>query len=496
MNLGRIASVAAGLVCLALQTTASASPILINSIAIPGNSSDKSAPTADPLSNRLGGFGSDIYYDRQANVFYGLSDRGPGGGVLSFDTRLQKFSLTVDGTTGAISNFQLLDTIKFTDANGQPMNGLNPGLLTGNAGTLGNSFDPEGLVVAPNGHFFVADEYGPSVKEFDAQGKLVRDFTVPANLVPKEASNAVNYVDGRPTITTGRQDNRGFEGLTVSPDGKILYAVLQDPLVNEGAQNDGRRGQFVRIVMYSVATGQPIGQFLYPLELLADINGRIPGTANDFGATAQGRNIGVSAIVAINDHQFFVLERDNRGVFSVDPAAVLPVGSKRVFLVDIAGATDVTNVSLAGGILPGGVATVTKTATPFIDMQAALAAQGLPLPEKVEGLTVGPQLANGGYLLLAGTDNDFSITQNSAGTQFNVCFDDVTHQIVSTTIAIGAGCPLGSSLMPSFLFAFATAPGDFNFTSSAVPEPKTLVLLVSGLGIAAIFRRRRPSRRE
>ncbi|MBT9161411.1 MAG: hypothetical protein DDT26_02717 [Dehalococcoidia bacterium] len=50
--------------------------------------------------------------------------------------------------------------------NGVPMNGLNPKLLNGNASILGNSFDPEGLVVLENGNFIVADKYGPSVFPF------------------------------------------------------------------------------------------------------------------------------------------------------------------------------------------------------------------------------------------------------------------------------------------------------------------------------------------
>ena len=40
--------------------------------------------------------------------------------------------------------------------------------------------------------------------------------------------------------------------------------------------------------------------------------------------------------------------------------------------------------------------------------------------EKWEGLTIGPKLKSGGHLMLAGNDNDYSVTQE-AGT--NVQFD-------------------------------------------------------------------------
>src|SRR5262249_49896017 len=144
--------------------------------------------------------------------------------------------------------------------------------------------DPEGLVVAPNGHFFIADEYGPSVIEFDQNGKEIRKLTTPDNLIPRNGSDP-DFANGRPTINSGRQDNRGFEGLTMSPDGTKLYGVMQDALVNEGSQNDGRRSQNLRIVEFDAATGQQTAQYIYQLESVVDINARIPGTANDFTAT-------------------------------------------------------------------------------------------------------------------------------------------------------------------------------------------------------------------
>jgi hypothetical protein len=52
----------------------------------------------------------------------------------------------------------------------------------------------------------------------------------------------------------------------------------------------------------------------------------------------------------------------------------------------------------------------------------SLSALGGVSPEKWEGLTVGPRLSDGSYLVLAGTDNDYSATQNANGLQFDVYF--------------------------------------------------------------------------
>lgn len=489
MFLSNRTATVAGILALIGATAATArAQSFVNSITISGSATDRAAGTT-PNANRLGGFLSDLYYDRLNDVYYGLPDRGPGGGLVSYETRVQKFSLAVDNTTGAISNFQLLDTIKFSDANGAAFNGLNPLLLNGNTSTLGNSFDPEGFAVGKNGNFYVSDEYGPSVREFTPGGKLVRTFTPPANLVPQGASGS-DFVNGRPTITSGRQDNRGFEGLAVSPDGTKLYAMLQDPLVNEGAQNDGRRSRNLRIVEYDTATGASGRQFVYQLEDIAAINGRIPETADDFSATNQGRSIGISAIIPVNDHEFLVIERDNRGVGIDDPLGVNPVGSKRVFRIDINGATDVSSVSLANSnSLPAGVNAVSKSL--YLDVQAALLAAGLPLTEKLEGITIGRQLAGGEFSLLLGTDNDFSVTQTGAGEQFDVY---VGPGGVVTQVPLGTPGPAGASLIPTYLYAFRAPVAGFAPQQQTIPEPGTLALAgAGGLGLLldGVRRRRR-----
>lgn len=413
-----------------------------NSITITGESTDLFPFDGNTANvNRLGGFFSDLYYDRSNNVYYGLVDRGPGGGVISYDTRVQKFTLDVNPNTGAISNFKLLSTITFTNG-ATNYNGLNPGLLNGNPGVLGFSLDPEGFAVAPNGNFYISDEYGPSIYEFRPNGSFLRAFETPNNIVPR-AGSTPNYVDGPPTLTSGRQDNRGFEGLTLSPDGTKLFAVLQDPLVNEGSP-DGRRSRNVRIVQFDTATGESVAQYIYQLENLADINTRVPN--DTFGANAQGRNIGISAITALNNNELLVLERDNRGLGVEDPTASAAIGSKRIYRIDLKNATNVSNISASGtNTLPSGVNAVRKSL--FLDIAGALRNAGQVIPEKFEGLAIGPRLADGSYALLVGTDNDFSVTQNDDDVQFDVCTN-------GTQIAIDAGCPAGSTLIPTFLYSF------------------------------------------
>ncbi|MEG8037939.1 esterase-like activity of phytase family protein [Sphingomonas sp. LR60] len=445
--------------------------------------------------NRLGGFGSDLSYDASTGTFWGTTDRGPGGGVLSYTPRLQGFTLDID-TGGKINGFTLTNTVLYHDG-ATNYNGLNPSLLNGSVADLGRSFDPEGLARLPNGNFLVSDEYGPSVLEFRADGQFVRAFETLSNLVPHDANGGVDYVGGAGSIVNGRQDNRGFEGLTISKDGKTAYAILQDPLVNEGRATDGSAdgtySRNTRIVEFDIASGKQTKQYVYQLASVDELNAGL--TKNQFDADKQGRSIGVSSLQAIGDNKLLVLERDNRGVGVDDPTGKKQVADKRIYEIDLSNATDVKDISLADtNDLPAGVTPVTKSATPFLDIAAALKAAGYTVPEKIEGFSFGPRLADGSYSLIIITDNDYSVTQSGSGEQFDVC----TGKGGSTQVTLGAACPKGRTLIPSMIYSFKVTADEYAKLTGAVPEPQTWAMMLAGFGVvgATMRRRRKPAARS
>jgi hypothetical protein len=470
---------AACLSCAAAGAQTFSNGTFVNGMVLSGGLLDQSSGTA--VERRVGFF-SDIYYDRSRNEWWGLSDRGPGGGLLSYETRVQRFTLDI-AADGSISNFGIAQTVKFTSG-GQAFNGLAPSA----AGTLGSSFDPEGLVVNPrNGNLLVSDEYGPSLYEFSRSGEFIRAFTVPSNLIPR-VGGSVNYnagpLDSSNALTSGREPNRGFEGLAISPDGQYAYAMLQNGTIQDGwsAAGGGTRGQYTRIVKFDTSTGQAVGQYAYKLE-----------------SSGQGR--GISSLVALGNDKFLVLERNNRGV---GVGATVASPDKNVFAIDLTGAADVTGVNLpASGSFAGAVS---KNTTAVLDLDAnTLSALGNKSPEKWEGLAIGPKLANGKYVVLAGTDNDYSVTQSGTGTQYDVYmrFSDADPYAASIQCPIGSttGCFLTSNnataatltadyqLLPGVLHSYtADIPGYV----AAVPEPATWAVLLTGLlGVSAAARSRR-----
>ncbi|HRZ01526.1 MAG TPA: esterase-like activity of phytase family protein [Burkholderiaceae bacterium] len=464
--------------CLVTAQAVLAAPTFVNGITLSGAAGDRFGTGAN--DGRLGYF-SDLYYDPAAREWWGLSDRGPGGGTLSYETRVQRFTLDVDPATGAISNFKVVDTVKFRDG-AAAFNGLAPSP----SDKLGRSFDPEGFVVNPRtGRFLVSDEYGPSVYEFDRSGQFVRAFKTPENLVPRNAATGVPNYAGDAGNTAGKRSNRGFEGLAISPDGRYAYAMLQSPMLDEGGTG---AGLFTRIVKFDTATGEAVAQYAYRLD-------------------RSGQGQGISALVAINDTTFLVLERNNRGV---GVGATLATADKSVYLIDISGAEDVSGLALpaSGSSLPAGFDPVAK-GVKFLDLDAnTLKELGFKSPEKWEGLAIGPSLLDGGYLMLAGTDNDYSVTQNpGSGEQFDVYFRFTDADPYASSIQ----CPLDTttgcfftadptlsavlsgeySLLPGVLQAYRVSAADLPGYVRPVGEPAALGLVVAGLLGARWMRRRR-----
>ena len=401
----------------------------------------------------LGGIGSAIAYTGVGDRFLVLPDRGPNAtpydstvdDTTSYIDRFHEVNLAITPSGGG---FKITPTLVRTTLLSSPTSLVgkvtsdNPnktfftGLSSGFDATNGpNSMrlDPEGIRVSNGGNsVYVTDEYGPHVYEFNrTTGQRIRTFDLPNHF---NVANPAATANGElpPANASGRQPNRGMEGLAVTPDGKTLVGIMQNPLIQDGAldSTNKRVGTNLRIVTIDVASGAT-HEYLYQLD--------------------SGVNNGVNEIVAVNDHQFLVIERDSK----VGNAAAF----KKVFEIDVSAATDVTNIVLPGTGTPAGVTPVTKAA--FLDLlDTAFGLKGNTFPEKIEGLAFGPDLADGRHTLIVTNDNDFLAAPNN-------------------------------------FYVFAIDKGDLDYVAqsiAAVPEPSTYALLTAGMCAALLALRRRNER--
>lgn len=352
-----------------------------------------------------GGFGSAVATDpNAADIFYLLTDRGPNAegptsdikifGKADFSPQIGKFRLK-DG------KLVLEQTITLKNAAGQPLNGLPNPVGSGSTNetaidltgkTLSPSMDgidSEGLVRASDGSFWVSDEYGPHILHVDANGRTI-----------ERINPFGDGTGGRsiPAVFAKRKANRGMEGLAITPDGKTLVGIMQSPMSNPNAAG-GANSVVLRILTFDIATAAT-KQYVYLMD-----NPSLTG---------------VSEILAVNATTFLTLERDG----GYAGAASSPATFKKVFKIDLSGATDISDPANGAkgklftgktveelkdqtGLTTAGIVPVSKTVV--LDLL-----KGLPSiypHDKAEGLA----LINGNTLVIS-NDDDFGVIPGPGGT--------------------------------------------------------------------------------
>jgi hypothetical protein len=367
-------------------------------------------------ANLLGGFGSGLAY-ASGNTFLALPDRGPN--AVEFDDAIDNTASYVNrfhticmhlapNTSGTGLPFTLTPELRATtllwslpplvygsgDGLGvgsgvPPINNFFQHFFTGRSDNFdpdrnsGNPkdarYDTEGIRISNDGlSVFISDEYGPYVYQFNRfTGVRVRSFKLPSSFfVTNLAPVGSTEISGN---TSGRTANKGMEGLAITPDGRTLVGIMQNALIQD-ANEGGAAANLLRIVTIDIASGRVTHQFGYLLT-----NGT-----------------GVSEIVALNNHEFLVDERDGKGRASANNAKV-----KQLFKIDLTGAVDVSDMDGATAALNA----VPKTL--FLDIVVSLTANKIAageIPAKIEGVAFGPDVKLGNttvHTLWIANDNDF-----------------------------------------------------------------------------------------
>jgi hypothetical protein len=396
----QIRGIALAVVALFGSTLGAAPPVGITLIGrglVPGASLDKSGltgnicqagnPTNCVPKALFGGFGSALTYTGHNHVYIAAPDRGPFDGLTDVPYLDRVHFLKITTATGSPFpniNVALLDTRLLRNERGQVLVGA-AGSFNSNNDRRSLRFDPEGIRVGLFGTFFISDEYGPDVLEFSLFGRLLRRINVPSKFAigaPSEDPNAELLLN-----TSGRQANRGMEGLAISPNDRFLFGIMQNALLQDNGLTPGttdRRGLNNRILKIDLLTGRK-HEYVYVLDAI-------------------NRGQGVSEILAINDHEFLVVERDNRSNLQTPPQAPT---RKTIYKIDINGATDVSGVdSLPAGPLPEDITPVKKTL--FIDLLDPAFNLAPTIAEKIEALAWGPDLPDGRHVLYVVSDNDLN----------------------------------------------------------------------------------------
>ena len=159
----------------------------------------------------------------------------------------------------------------------------------------GWDFDPESIQVARDGTFWVGEEFGPFLLHLNRDGELI-EAPVPTPGVMSPSN---------PTLGSGTANipnSKGFEGMSISPDGRVLHPMLEGATAEDKAAG---LGSDLRI--YTVRRGEFADDFLrYRME---------------------SPNHALGDFIQVNQHEALVIERDN----GQGPTAAF----KRIYLADL-----------------------------------------------------------------------------------------------------------------------------------------------------------------
>ncbi len=242
------------------------------------------------------------------------------------------------------------------------------------------ALDPEGLVVDKNNNFWISEENGPTIWKMDATGKAIARYTPYANQTGATSNDI--QID---TVFKTRKNNRGFESMAMTPNGK-LYTIIQSPLLNP-SKTIGEATEVHRMLEIDPATNAT-RMFTYLNEGLIGASGPDQIRMSDWK---------IGDLAAINDSTFLVIEAATRG------ATV----RKNIYLINIAQATPITSALYnsktvealvdSAGLAAEGIKAIRKKL--FID----LTANGWPAElDKSEGLAIINDST-----IAVGNDNDF-----------------------------------------------------------------------------------------
>jgi hypothetical protein len=239
----------------------------------------------------------------------------------------------------------------------------------GGGRTIADRGDNEGVAFcSTRNSVFVSEEAAPSVREYSlSDGRRLRTLPTPDV-----------FLHGH-TVS-----NRGFESLTLSADGSSLWTGNEEALTVDGhppsiVQPIGSTTR-VRLLRYRIdrnGDATPAEQFVYQTAGVHDLGG----------------TNGLCDLAALPDGRLLSLERSAAEGFARKPTI-----RTRIFLIDPAGATDVSKPPYDAGIANKEVRQVRKT--PLFDALVC-DANG----ENLEGLCIGPQLGPGRFAVLGVVDD-------------------------------------------------------------------------------------------
>ena len=192
-----------------------------------------SGALATPANGRKGPFpgqvipGFSAAIDNRDGTFWAQPDNGFGAKGNSADFLLRLYLVKPDWKTagGGAGEIQVLRHITLSDP-GHKIGFPIVNESTGDRQLTGDDFDIESVQRGRDGSFWIGDEFGPFLLHVDSRGRVL---SAPVPFPLGKSPQNPDLGDEQATV----QRSGGFEAMAASTDGRYLYPIVENALVND-----------------------------------------------------------------------------------------------------------------------------------------------------------------------------------------------------------------------------------------------------------------------
>lgn len=196
------------------------------------------------LSQPVQGFSSLRWLEKPDQILV-LTDNGFGGRANSPDYLLRIYRMRIDSGEGSKNRAAIIDFESFIQLDDRdrkvPFRIINE--MSTDRLLTGADVDPESMVIAADGSFWIGDEFGPFLLHFSATGTLL-EAPYPIEIRENEYLTRVFRSPQSPTLLAKGAAPQfaamanvalsgGFEGLAGSADGNTLFAMLEKGVLGD-----------------------------------------------------------------------------------------------------------------------------------------------------------------------------------------------------------------------------------------------------------------------
>jgi hypothetical protein len=339
------------------------------------------------------------------NEFWGINDRGPNGMVGGNDDDnaavrtfpLPQFCPSIFRLKLVGKQILITLTIPLKDAHGKLISGLSN--LKGEERLYESpdtkepipydqdGVDPEGIRVFPDGKFLMSEEYSPSVFVVATNGQILMRYTPTSKPLPN-ATYPVKAI--LPEIFAQRRDNKGFENLALSADGKFAYALLQAPMgsVKDPRYADSRVIRVVKLDLSDPLNAKVVGEYL-----------ALTSPAKEYSEKLKQEKISWSDADWVATDKLLIIERGK--------------GLVKLMLLDFSGASNILERDDASSLVfEDATSDLAKLGVKPAQAQEIVSTRDLSgiASDKIEGLVIVSPTE-----IALSNDNDFGIGENKTG---------------------------------------------------------------------------------